>query len=105
MGAYVFCTDRPIPFSMHHAVSLKEVNYLFPLYLYPPPEGREKSKRGLFEDIDPFQGKERIENLSPKFRAFVDKPNMRTTTAPKKSWAISMRFSIARPIERNTLTS
>ena len=51
---------------------LKEVNYLFPLYLYPPPEGREKSKRGLFEDIDPFQGKERIENLSPKFRAFID---------------------------------
>ena len=57
---------------MHHTVSLKEVNYLFPLYLYPPPEGREKSKRGLFEDIDPFQGKERIENLSPKFRAFID---------------------------------
>ena len=49
-----------------------DISYLFPLYLYPPPEGREKSKRGLFEDIDPFQGKERIENLSPKFRAFID---------------------------------
>ena len=66
---HVFCCDRII---QHHTVSLKEVNYLFPLYLYPPPEGREKSKRGLFEDIDPFQGKERIENLSPKFRAFID---------------------------------
>ena len=66
---HVFCCDRII---QHHTVSLKEVNYLFPLYLYPPPEGREKSKRGLFEDIDPFQGKPRIENLSPKFRAFID---------------------------------
>ena len=66
---HIFCTDQIV---QHHAVSLKEVNYLFPLYPYPPPEGREKSKRGLFEDIDPFQGKERIENLSPKFRAFID---------------------------------
>ena len=66
---HIFCTDQIV---QHHAVSLKEVNYLFPLYLYPPPEGREKSKRGLFEDIDPFQGKERIENLSSKFRAFID---------------------------------
>ena len=45
----------------------------FPLYLYPPPEG-EKIKGSLFEEDDPFQGKELIEeNLSPKFRAFVDK--------------------------------
>ena len=50
----------------------REANYVFPLYLYPPPEGRVKSKSGLFEDADPFQGKERIENLSPKFRAFID---------------------------------
>ena len=50
----------------------REANYVFPLYLYPPPEGRGKSKSGLFEDADPFQGKERIENLSPKFRAFID---------------------------------
>ena len=50
----------------------KKQNYVFPLYLYPPPEDQEKSKSGLFEDTDPFQGKERIENLSPKFRAFID---------------------------------
>ncbi len=43
----------------------------FPLYLYAPLEG-EKIKGGLFEEDDPFQGKERIENLSPKFRAFID---------------------------------
>ena len=66
---HVFCCDRIIQL---HTVSLKEGNYLFPLYLYPPPEGQERRKSGLFEDADPFQGKERIENLSPKFRAFVD---------------------------------
>ena len=45
----------------------------FPLYLYPPSEGREKSKSRLsFEETDPFQDKERIENLSPEFRAFID---------------------------------
>ena len=66
---HVFCCDRIIQL---HTVSLKEGNYLFPLYLYPPPEGQERGKSRLFEDTDPFQGKERIENLSPKFRAFVD---------------------------------
>ena len=50
----------------------KEQNYVFPLYLYPPPKGLEKGKSRLFEDADPFQGKEQIENLSPKFRAFID---------------------------------
>ena len=44
----------------------------FPLYLYPPLEG-EKIKGGLLEKEDPFQGKERIENFSPEFQAFVDK--------------------------------
>ncbi len=66
---HVFCTDRII---QHHAVSLKEVNYLSPLYLYAPLEG-EKIKGGLFEAADPFEGKERIENFSSQFRAFVDK--------------------------------
>ena len=65
---HVFCCNQII---QHHTVSLKEVNYLFPLYLYAPPEG-EKSKGGLFEQDDPFQGKERIENFTPQFRAFVD---------------------------------
>ena len=65
---HVFCTDRLM---QHHAVSLKEVNYLFPLYLYAQPEG-EKRKSGLFKDGDPFKGKDRVENLSPQFRAFVN---------------------------------
>ena len=63
----VFCTDRLM---QHHTVSLKEVNYLFPLYLYAPPEGEERKSR-LFKDGDPFKGKERIENFSPQFRAFL----------------------------------
>ena len=49
----------------------REANYVFPLYLYAPLEG-EKIKGSLFEEDDPFQGKERIENFSPTFRAFVD---------------------------------
>lgn len=66
---HVFCCNQIIQL---HTVSLKEVNYLFPLYLYPPPEGEQKSKSKLFEEDDPFQGKERIENLSKEFRRFVD---------------------------------
>ena len=64
---HVFCTDHLI---QHHAVSQKEVNYLIPLYLYAPPEN-EKRKGGLFKDGDPFNGKDRIENFSLRFRAFV----------------------------------
>ena len=52
-------------------VEIKDGSSVLPLYLYEPLE-REKIKGGLFEDADPFQGKERIENLSPKFRAFID---------------------------------
>ena len=46
---HVFCTKSAM---QHHAVSLKEVNYLFPLYLYPSREG------------DP-NGQSEIQNLSP----------------------------------------
>jgi len=46
---HVFCTKVAM---QHHAVSLKEVNYLFPLYLYPSREG------------DPNSQSE-IQNLSP----------------------------------------
>ena len=43
----------------------------FPLYLYPPLEG-EKTKGGLFDEADPFKGKERLENFSQQFRMFID---------------------------------
>ena len=80
----------------------KEQNHVFPLYRYRPPEGQGKGN--LFADADPFQGKERIENLSPKFRAFID-AKYKHHTALKKSWAISTPYSTTRPIEKHIWTS
>jgi predicted helicase len=54
---HVFCTRLII---CHHSVSLKEVNYLFPLYLYPNGE----KPRDLFEYDDG-----RVPNLSAGFVA------------------------------------
>ena len=50
---HAFCTSMPI---QHHTVSLKEVNYLFPLYLYP--EGLFQSANGALD---------RTANLAPAF--------------------------------------
>jgi len=48
-------------------------NNLFPLYLYNFPNDK-KPKTDLFGELeDNFTGKERIENLSPEFRKFIDK--------------------------------
>jgi predicted helicase len=47
---HVLITDSIIT---HHSVSLKEVNYLFPLYLYKPPE--EKKKKGAGQTMMPFE--------------------------------------------------
>lgn len=41
---HIFCTDDLLT---HHTVSIKEVNYLFPLYLYPT------GKTDLFDNDDP----------------------------------------------------
>lgn len=47
----------------HHSVSIKEVNYLFPLYLYP-----SKKKTDLFDqDVANRAPGGRIPNLSPEF--------------------------------------
>jgi predicted helicase len=51
---------------------MKEVNYLFPLYLYSAPE--QRGEHTLFGgDVDPVHGEERVENFSTKFRAFIDR--------------------------------
>jgi predicted helicase len=50
---HVFCTRGLI---QHHTVSIKEVNYLIPLYLYPSPEGLQFSNQN-----------ERRCNYSPAF--------------------------------------
>lgn len=47
-------------------------SFLFPLYLYAPPEGARKIKADLFGEIDFFAGKERIENIAPAFRNWID---------------------------------
>ena len=51
---HVFCTSSLI---QHHSVSLKEVNYLFPLYLYPTAD-----RKDLFTHHEPS---ERRPNLNP----------------------------------------
>jgi len=57
---HVLCSSKII---QHHTVSLKETNYLFPLYLYPDP-----NKKGLFDthfSTNATGG--RCPNLSPAF--------------------------------------
>ena len=65
----VFATKHIIA---HKSSSRYDISYLFPLYLYLSQE-QEKNKGKLFENVDPLEGKERIENFSQKFREFVDK--------------------------------
>jgi len=54
---HVFVSNHII---QHHAVSLKEVNYLFPLYLYP---SQEEVEQGSYESDC------RLPNISPEFTA------------------------------------
>ena len=51
-----------------------EIGYLFPLYIYAPNKGEKvhKDVLDMFPEHDPFQSVERIENLSPKFRAYIN---------------------------------
>jgi predicted helicase len=46
--------------------------YFFPLYRYNFREDK-KPTFTLFDEDDPFNGKDRIENISAEFRAFIDK--------------------------------
>ena len=50
----------------------REANYVFPLYRYPTPERAKKPADTLLEEDDPFEHKERIENFSQQFRAFIN---------------------------------
>jgi predicted helicase len=69
---HVLCADAPINL---HNVSMKEGNYLFPLYLYNNPEtNNPKQNPGnqLFVQEPQAEYGGRRENLAPKFRAFLD---------------------------------
>ncbi len=63
---HVFCTRHII---QHHTVSLKEVNYLFPLYLYP-----ERDKKNFFDANEPTDAPGgRRPNLAPEFVTEVER--------------------------------
>ena len=65
---HALISDDPTPAVF---VEIKDGSSVLPLYLYEPPE-REKIKGGLFDEADPFKGKERLENFSQQFRVFMD---------------------------------
>ena len=67
---HALCSCLPI---QHHTVSLKEVNYLFPLYLYPQAEEEEEKPRS---DL----AHSRKPNLHPRLlRVLVDTYGRRVT--------------------------
>lgn len=59
---HIFCTNGVI---QHHTVSIKEVNYLFPLYLYP--ETNPKQPKSLFDLDAHIEERKRRPNLAPTF--------------------------------------
>ncbi|GAF77465.1 unnamed protein product, partial [marine sediment metagenome] len=59
---HVFCTKNLI---QHHTVSLKEVNYLFPLYIYKEPKNEINGQNNLELKYDEL--KNRYPNLNPDF--------------------------------------
>jgi len=65
---HVFCARTII---QHHTVSLKEVNFLFPLYLYPKGEGETTGQKTLTEK--PTRSSRRQANLNPQFIADLEK--------------------------------
>ena len=71
---YMFIADNLV--ESRFFVSNKGAASLFPLYLYPPDEGKKTPKAtiALFsnDDADPFAGKERIENIAPEFRSYIN---------------------------------
>jgi hypothetical protein len=73
----------------------KERGYLFPLYLYPPPDGARLPKTGLSGNQDPFAGKSRIENIAPDFRNWLDE-KYEHYSRPRNCSATSTPFSTRR---------
>ncbi len=64
--SHIFCSKNIIE---HHAVSLKEVNYLFPLYLYPwkKPTNSSKNQNSMHSLYEPEASYGREVNLNPEF--------------------------------------
>jgi predicted helicase len=78
-----FITDTLIG---HKTVSAYDINYLFPLYLYPPTE--EKKKKGiqammLFEPEEAYGKKGKVANIAAKVIAQLEKAyNKKFTSSP-----------------------
>jgi predicted helicase len=69
---HVLCADAPINL---HNVSMKEGNYLFPLYRYNAAgnnKPNQNQNNHLFVEELQAQYNERRENFAPKFRSFID---------------------------------
>jgi predicted helicase len=69
--AHVQVTDRPAEV-ICMSPETSNNGFVFPLYLYSPPSGGTSSLPDLFGKPDLFAGKERVENLSPNFRSWID---------------------------------
>lgn len=76
---HVFCSSQLI---QHHTVSLKEVNYLFPLYIYS-----DESGAGLFADDK--SRPQRVPNISSQFVADVSSRLTLSFTTDEKGDLIS----------------
>ena len=81
---YAFITDKILEIRLF--ISNKGAASLFPLYLYPPTEGKKPSKqaRDLFDTPDPFASGQRIENIAPEFRQFLGKQYPNLTITPEQ---------------------
>ena len=71
-----FATKNIIDFRTWSCAGMQGGDYISPLYLQNTESTqknlKKSEKESLFDDEDIFQGKERIENFTPEFRAFVD---------------------------------
>jgi predicted helicase len=69
---HAFCTTTLV---QHHSVSLKEVNYLFPLYLYPEPKPeqpkKDKAGVGRYVSMMLFEPKELYGARQPNLNAAI----------------------------------
>lgn len=80
-NSYCHCfATKLITESTYISNKTSETGHIFPLYLYPTERSKKflakysKNLGGLFAEVeeDPFEGKEKVENLTPNFREFID---------------------------------
>ena len=85
--------DQMTPFGLRNKIKDGKSYCFASLSSTQPLEEEKKIKGGLFEDADPFQGKERIENLSPQVPGVYRRQSISTPTALKKFSVMSTPYS------------